>query len=294
MGRILKNSRRSLRSQTRAFGIVAAITVTSLALGGCAVSQSAPSSSDATEAIGSSTSDNAPVEELIPRIHEVYPFDQTSFTQGLELAPDGTLLVGTGQEGESRIYRRTIEGEELQSEDLDPAYFGEGITVAGDHIWQLTWKDGIAIERDAVTLKEVGTAEYEGEGWGLCAFRDHIVFSDGTSQLRRMTMDTLEEYDRFDVTLEGQPVEGINELECVGDDVYANVFTTSDIYRIDGETGVVTAVIDASGLPNNAESDPDNVLNGIAYDSKKERFLLSGKRWPDLYEVTFEPAANAR
>ncbi|MHA2788418.1 glutaminyl-peptide cyclotransferase [Corynebacterium sp. S7] len=286
MGRIFT---KTTGSPSHCLAVVAATAITSLALSACTAEQSAPSSTQVPGMGGSSISENAPVERLIPRIHAVHPFDETSFTQGLEIGPDGTLLVSTGKEGESRIYRRTIEGEELQSESLDPQYFGEGITVAGDHIWQLTWKDGVAIERDSVTLKEVGTAEYEGEGWGLCTRQDHVIFSDGTSELRRMTMDDFEEYDRFTVTLEGEPVTGLNELECVGDEIYANVWTTSNIYRIDAQTGVVTAVIDASGLPNNAADDPDNVLNGIAYNRQNKHFLLAGKRWPDLYEVTFEP-----
>lgn len=259
----------------------------SLSLASCGAEGSQSAANEESGAVDSSTSESVPT--LTPRIHHVYPFDETSFTQGLEVAPDGTLMVSTGQEGESRVYRRTIEGEELQSEDLDPDYFGEGITLVDDHLWQLTWQDGVAIKRDADSLAQVGTANYEGEGWGLCEAQDQIIFSDGSSELRRIDPDTLDEIERFEVTREGEPVEGLNELECVGDEIYANVFLSTDIVRIDAETGEVTAVIDASGLPNNAAEDPDNVLNGIAFNPETETFLLAGKRWPDLYEVTFEP-----
>ena len=229
-------------------------------------------------------------------MHERYPFDQDSFTQGLEVAPDGTLLVGTGQEGQSRLYRRTLDAAgsardaELASVDLDPQYFGEGITQVGDSVWQLTWQDGVALRRDADTLEATGRATYDGEGWGLCARDDELIFSDGSAELRRMDPDSLEERERFRVTSDGAPVTGLNELECVGDDIYANVFTTTDIVRIDANSGEVTALIDASALPNHASPDPNNVLNGIAHLPGTDEFLLAGKRWPDLYRVTFEPA----
>ena len=232
------------------------------------------------------------MEMLTVSINETLSFDDTSFTQGLEVAPDGTLYVATGMNGESRIYRTTTEGKELASQDLAPEFFGEGITRVGDHLWQLTWQSNTAIKRDAETLDELERTSFEGEGWGLCHRQDagEVIFSDGTAELRRMDPDTLTERERFTVTRDGQPLEGINELECVGDDIYANIFTTTDIVRIDATTGKVEALIDASRLPNNATPDPNHVLNGIAHipDSDNE-FFLTGKRWPDMYRVTFEP-----
>lgn len=244
---------------------------------------------------GSSTAEKPAAngtEMLTVSVKETLPFDDTSFTQGLEVAPDGTLYVATGMEGESRIYRTTAQGEELASEDLEPDFFGEGITRVGDHLWQLTWQNNTAIKRDADTLAELERTSFDGEGWGLCHRQDanEVIFSDGTAELRRMDPDTLAERERFTVTRDGQPLEGINELECVGDDIYANIFTTTDIVRIDAETGKVEALIDASAVPNNASPDPNHVLNGIAFipDSGNE-FYLTGKRWPDMYRVTFEP-----
>lgn len=228
------------------------------------------------------------IQRLTAHVEQRLPFDSASFTQGLEVAEDGTIYVGTGQEGESRLYTRTTDGEELRSVALDPDFFGEGITRIDDILWQLTWQNGTAIRRDAATLEETGRAHYDGEGWGICARDNEVIFSDGTAQLRRMDPDTLEERDRFTVTLDGQPVMGLNELECAGDEVYANIFTTTNIMRIDARSGKVTAVIDASGLPNNAEPDPNNVLNGIAHIPGTEEFYLAGKRWPDMYRVTFQ------
>ncbi|MDO5671071.1 MAG: glutaminyl-peptide cyclotransferase [Corynebacterium sp.] len=231
----------------------------------------------------------AEVERLVPEIIATHPFDDTSFTQGLEVEESGTLLVGTGWHGESRLYRSTMAGEELNSVDLEPEFFGEGITRHDDHIWQLTWQAGIAVKRDAETLAELDRTSYPGEGWGLCSTGSELIMSDGTSQLRRLDPDTFAELGRVEVTLDGKEQSGLNELECVDGDVYANVFLSTDILRIDA-AGTVTALIDASALPNNAEPDPNHVLNGIAHLPGTDRFLLAGKRWPDLYEVELVPA----
>ena len=225
-------------------------------------------------------------------VHERYDFNPDSFTQGVEVAEDGSLYVGTGQIGQSRIYRSTLEGRELLGREIDPSFFGEGITRTGNTLWQLTWQNGVAMQRDAETLEEIGRAEYAGEGWGLCAREDEIIMSDGTAELRRMDPGSFAERERFTVTLDGRPVDQLNELECVGDEIYANVFLSTDIMRIDASTGVVTAVIDASSLPNNAAPDPNNVLNGIAHIPGTDEFYLTGKRWPDMYRVTFETAEN--
>lgn len=235
------------------------------------------------------------VERLGVEVVDTHPFDPGSFTQGLEVEPDGTLLVGTGQWGESRVYRRALDGQELVSRDLPDEQFGEGLTRHGDSVWQLTWQAGIAYERDAGTLEETARVRYPGEGWGLCSFPEELFMSDGTSELRRLDPGTFEERGRVPVTLDGAPVGSLNELECVdgprGPEVYANVFTSTDIMRIDAGTGQVTGVIDASTLPNNATPDPDHVLNGVAAVPGTDRFYLSGKRWPDLYEVRFVPVS---
>lgn len=234
-------------------------------------------------------------ERLTAVVRERLDFDPSSFTQGLEVAPGGGLYVGTGMWGESRVYFRGEDGTEGASASMSPELFGEGITLVDDHLWQLTWQDGTAFKRDPRTLEEIGRAHYQGEGWGICYREDagEVLLSDGTSRLRRMDPDTLEELDDrgvVEVTEDGEPVAGLNELECVGGDVYANIFTTTDIVRIDADTGKVTARIDASGLPNRAGADPDNVLNGIAHIPGTDEFYLTGKRWPDLYRVSFEPA----
>lgn len=236
------------------------------------------------------------VEHLSVEIVDTHPFDDTSFTQGLEVDADGsTLIVGTGQRGESRIYRTTIVGQESDSHSIDADLFGEGITRHNDTVWQLTWQKGVAIKRDATTLEEIGRVNYPGEGWGICSFDDRLIFSDGTDELRVLDPDTFAEQQRIKVTRDGAPLEAINELECVTDPetgsetVYSNLFLSTDIARIDASTGKVTGIIDGSTIPNNAEPDPNNVLNGIAHIPNSDRFYVTGKRWPDLYEVRFVP-----
>lgn len=234
--------------------------------------------------------DTAAVEQLRAEIITVHPFDPSSFTQGLEVMDD-ELLVGTGRYGESRIYRSTAEGRELHSAALGDRYFGEGITRAGAHIWQLTWTSGVAVRRDAHTLEVLDEVSYTGEGWGICHDGSTLIMSDGSAELQFRDPDTFGEIrDRVQVHLDGAPVSRLNELECVDGQVYANIFRSTDILRIDPDSGAVTAVIDASTLPNNAPSDIDNVLNGIAHIPDTDRFYLSGKRWPDLYEVRFTAA----
>lgn len=229
------------------------------------------------------------VQQLLPEIIDIHPYDDTAFTQGLEVDGD-RLIVGTGQFGGSQIYRTTLDGEKTDLQELDRQYFGEGITRAGEHVWQLTWKAGTAFKRDAETLEVTGEASYDGEGWGLCSFADTLIMSDGTAEIRHLDPGTFEESSRVTVSLNGEPVGMINELECVDDQVFANIFQSTDIIRFDPDTGAVTAVIDASGLPNNAAVDPNNVLNGIAHIPGTDRFYLAGKRWPDLYEVRFVEA----
>lgn len=229
------------------------------------------------------------VERLVPEILAVHPFDDTTFTQGLEVEGD-QLLVGTGQYGGSEIFRVTPDGQRFDVQQLEDRFFGEGITRTGDHVWQLTWKAGTAFKRDAGTLEEIERVSYEGEGWGLCSFQDTLIMSDGSDEIRHLDPDTFGETSRIAVTLDGEPVSGINELECVDGEVYANIFLSTDIIRFDPDTGEVTAVIDGSVLPNNARPDPNHVLNGIAHIPDSDRFYLTGKRWPDLYEVRFVEA----
>ncbi|MBZ8176335.1 glutaminyl-peptide cyclotransferase [Corynebacterium poyangense] len=263
------------RFATRGFGGV--LLASLFLLSSCQVSPSPPSA--------------PPVELLKPTVIQSFPFDKSSFTQGLEAESSDTLLIGTGQKGQSRVYRSTLAGQELQSSPIDPEIFGEGITRTDSAIWQLTWKDHQLIQRDVDTLMPVRRLPLPTEGWGICHQESGIYYSDGSSIVRRLNPDTLTVEEQVNVTQAGQPVPGLNELECVGNDIWANVFPTHRIVRIDSHTGAVTASVDASNLLSHADPDPNNVLNGIAFLPESGHFLLSGKRWPQLYEVRMDPVS---
>ncbi|MDG4833814.1 glutaminyl-peptide cyclotransferase [Solwaraspora sp. WMMD1047] len=237
-----------------------------------------------------------PTEQTAPRLRvEVLgtvPHDTSAFTQGLELH-DGILYEGTGLEGRSQIRALDPDTGQVQQQVALPAeVFGEGITVVDDTIWQLTWQDGIAYQRDRATLAERRQVTYPGEGWGIChdADRDRLVMSDGTDRLTFRDPDTFEPAATVAVTLDGQPLRSLNELECVGEKVWANVWQTDQIVRIDPATGTVDAVVDAAGLLTPDERAGADVLNGITAVPCTDNFLITGKLWPKMFRVRFVPA----
>lgn len=231
----------------------------------------------------------ASVPHLRAMVTRVLPHDRSSFTQGLELS-GGTLYEGTGQHGRSAL--RALDpgtGRVLREERLPSALFGEGITVAGDRIWQITWQEGVALERDRQSLRELRRVRYSGEGWGLCTDGSRLVMSDGGSQLTFRDPASFAELGSVTVRSGGEPVDELNELECVDGQVFANVWGSDEILRIDPASGQVTAVVDASGLLQGPERAGTDVLNGIAAVPGTDEFLLTGKLWPHLYRVRFVP-----
>ncbi|WP_295628552.1 glutaminyl-peptide cyclotransferase [uncultured Corynebacterium sp.] len=298
-----------LRAQAVPAAVPAAVLACALLLTGCTGSpadESTPPDGPAVENTADSAAatqgTDAPATDAaaaVPRLNlEVvaeHPWDDRAFTQGLELDDDGSLLVGTGQYGESAIWRVRDWRAGSPAEDLRELpddLFGEGITRAGDTVWQLTWKRGVAFARDAATLDEVRTVSYDGEGWGLCAQPDRLVMSDGTDVLTFRDPVTFDETGSVDVTAAGNPVDNLNELDCVdgpdGPEVWANRWTTNEIARIDPATGEVTGYVDATALveslPAEARRKAD-VFNGIAHIPGTDRFLVTGKYWPTLFEV---------
>ncbi|MBB3663477.1 glutamine cyclotransferase [Prauserella sediminis] len=249
----------------------------------------APGTADRAEQ-GARTSSGDGVEQLRVQVEQELPHDETAFTQGLEFAGE-TLYEGTGRNGQSTLTAGPAGGPPERSVDLPEEFFGEGITVTDARVWQLTWTSGVAIERDPETLAERGRVSYDGEGWGLCDQENRLVMSDGSATLTFRDPETFAPQGSVEVTEAGSPVENLNELECVGDDVYANVWQTEDIVRIDPADGRVTARIDASGLLDDGEvTSPEAVLNGIAAYPGSDRFLITGKLWPKMFRVTFGPA----
>ena len=233
------------------------------------------------------------VRWLEPQVLNVYPHDANAFTQGL-LFHDGYLYESTGRYGESSV--RLVEpasGEVLRSVDVPQEYFGEGLALVGETLIQLTWKSGVAFLYDRETFEPVGQFEYEGEGWGLCTDGRYLYMSDGSPFLDVRDPETFELIFSGLVTVQGSIVQNINELECVGDYVYANVWKTNYILQIDKTNGVTVAVIDASNLLSEDERaalSNQEVLNGIAYRPETDTFWLTGKHWPHIYEVRFVEA----
>ncbi|RSN19854.1 glutaminyl-peptide cyclotransferase [Amycolatopsis sp. WAC 04169] len=229
-------------------------------------------------------SDAAPPapEKLKVRVLSTLPHDPAAFTQGLEFSGE-TLYEGTGLVGKSSMRAGPAGAAPTVRQEL-PGLFGEGITVLGATAWQITWKDGVAIERDAKTLAELRRVTYTGEGWGLCHQDGRLVMSDGSSKLTFRDPASFAPTGSVDV---GR--DQLNELECVGDSVYANVWQTDRILRIDAATGRVTGEIDASGLLDGAERGSADVLNGIAAVPGTDEFLITGKLWPRMFRVKFVP-----
>ena len=215
-----------------------------------------------------------------------YPHDPAAFTQGLEIH-DGQFLESTGRHPSS-VRRVAIEtGEVLQKRELDTQFFGEGLTAVGDRVLTLTWQGGHGFVWDADDLEPAGTFSYAGEGWGLTHDDARVILSDGSASLRFLDPITLQQTGSVPVTFMGRPLDRLNELEFIEGEVWANVWQTNYIVRIDPASGRVVGVIDLKGLmPAGQVKDPaDDVLNGIAWDAAGRRLFVTGKNWPSLFEI---------
>ncbi|WP_308258450.1 glutaminyl-peptide cyclotransferase [Saccharothrix obliqua] len=232
---------------------------------------------------GAPSAPNAPAKPGVEVLGTI-PHDTSAFTQGLELV-DGVLYEGTGLTGQSTLRRLNPEtGEVTRRVDLEPELFGEGVTAVGDRIWQLTWQNGVAIQWDRNTLEEVGRVPYDGEGWGLCRDGGRLVMSDGTEELRFRDPETFAETGRVTVRRNGVPLVRLNELECVGGKVWANLWQSDEIVRIDPATGAVEQTVDLSPI-RPADVPRTDVLNGIAALPAAGEFLVTGKNWPTIFHV---------
>lgn len=228
---------------------------------------------------------------LVPEVLNTYPHDPLAFTQGL-VFHDGKLIEGVGEYGRSsrRIVDSTTGVVALEA-PLPLDLFGNGLAVSDDRLIQLTWQSGRAIVADPDTLEATGQFTFDGEGWGLCAEEDRLIMSNGTSTLTFRDPTTFEITGTVDVTLDGQTLRNINELECVDGMVWANVWLTSIIVQIDPDSGEIVAIVDAESLiPADQALGREDVLNGIAFDAARSTYFVTGKRWNTLYEVRFVPA----
>lgn len=235
-----------------------------------------------------------PVQVLVPEVISVRQHDPRAYTQGL-LLHNGSLYESTGRHGESTL--REVDpqtGAVLRSIDIPEDYFAEGLALYDNKLIQLTYTTEVAFVYDLESFEQIGTFSYTGQGWGLCYDGRYLYMSDGSPFLDVRDPETFELIFSGLVTVQGKVVEKINELECVGDFIYANIYQTDYIVKIDKTNGVVVAVIDASGLVPDEERaqllDRGNeVLNGIAYLPDSDTFLITGKHWPKIYEVIFVP-----
>jgi glutaminyl-peptide cyclotransferase len=229
-------------------------------------------------------------ERLVPRVVAVYPHDPEAFTQGL-VWHEGFLYESTGLYGRSTLRRVDLTtGAVLRSAEVPALLFGEGLARVGDRLIQLTWQEEVALVWGLETLERRGDYRYKGEGWGLCFDGKRLVMSDGSGRLTWRDPKSFAEVGKLAVTVAGRPAERLNELECVEGAVYANVWGSDQILRIDAASGRATAVIEAGDLLTPRERTAADVLNGIAYRAEADTFLLTGKLWPKLFEVVFEAA----
>ncbi len=227
------------------------------------------------------------------RIVHVYPHDATAFTQGLVFV-NGMLYESTGLFGQSSLRMVDLaSGRVLQQHDLAAKYFGEGLTDWQSQLIQLTWQSHLGFVYDTFSFRTIRTFTYPWEGWGLTHDGRHLILSDGTSVLHLLDPSTFKPAGEIRVTAAGRPVLNLNELEYIHGEIYANIWETNRIARISPATGKVIEWIDLSGLrPPSVQQNDNAVLNGIAYDSQHDRLYVTGKLWPNLYEIKLIPAAN--
>lgn len=229
----------------------------------------------------------AAVESLTVKVHREIPHDPAAYTQGL-LWWQGRLYESTGRRGKSQLRRiDPATGTVERHVRIPVLFFGEGLAREGRRLVMLTWKAEQAFVFGLPGLDRLGTLGYQGQGWGLCHDGRRFVMSDGSEVLEFRDSKSFAVVGRVAVTFEGTPLANLNELECVHGEVYANVFQRDTIVRIDPATGRVTARVDATGLRDAARAQGADVLNGIAYAPELDRFFVTGKLWPVMFEVTF-------
>lgn len=228
--------------------------------------------------------------QMTYEVIQSFPHDPEAFTQGL-IYEDGIFYESTGYYGESSLRRVDVAtGEVLRQVDLPGQYFAEGLTNWEDSLVQLTWREHQGFVYDKDDFTQTGAFDYLTEGWGLTQDGERLILSDGTSTLSFLDPETFEVIGAVTVTDQGQEILNINELEYIRGEVFANIWLTDDIIRIDPETGEVLGWIDLSGLlPEEERTAQTNVLNGIAFDSKTNRLFVTGKLWPKVYEIRLVP-----
>lgn len=221
------------------------------------------------------------------RVEQSYPHNEAHYTQGLIFA-HGTLYEGTGMNGESLLAQVDLmSGKRVRSVDLDDKYFGEGITLLGDKMYQLTWQSGKALVYNVHNFKVVEQFDYQGEGWGITTDGEVLYMSNGSNKITVRNADDFSIIRTISVYTERGALNYLNELEWIDGELWANVYMTDYIARIDPKTGLVVGVVDLAGLLPAADRTPrSEVLNGIAYDKSSGRIFVTGKYWSKMFEIS--------
>ncbi len=226
------------------------------------------------------------------RVVKSYPHDRRAYTQGL-IYDNGFFYEGTGQQGESSLRKVDPEtGKVISQVNLDGSLFGEGVALLGDHIYQLTWTSKVGFVYEKETLRQINRIYYQTQGWGLATIGDSLVMSDGTNVIWYLDPD-FNVLSSVDVWDNKGMVDNLNELEMIDGELWANIWQTDRIARIDPRTGKVLGYVELNNLLPREESEPGtDVLNGIAWDAEGRRLFVTGKYWPRLFEITVSPATR--
>ena len=229
------------------------------------------------------------------KIVATYPHSTDSYTEGL-LYLDGLFYEGTGIAGHSALLAIQPEtGKAVQKRELAPEYFGEGIIDWGPNLYQWTWKSNLCFVYDRFSLRPLKQFTYTGEGWGMTRTAREIITSDGTATLRFRDPETFKETHHILVTDGNRTIDELNELEFIKGEIYANVWHQDLIARINPGDGHVISWIDMAGLlPDDQKINQESVLNGIAYDAKRDRIFVTGKQWPTIFEIRVVPRASRK
>lgn len=255
-------------------------------LAGCDQARSEKPGSIPPSPAAASATAPAVVARYTYEIVKRWPHDRDAFTQGL-VFHEGGMLESTGLNGRSSLRAVSLEsGRALKQVNLPQVYFAEGLAVVGAQVFQLTWQNRKAFVYDVDTFQAQKEFAYDGEGWGLATDGQTLFLSDGTARIRFLDPAAFAVKRTLEVTLDGKPLDRLNELEFIHGEIFANVWQTDEVVRIDPITGAVRGVIDFSGLLAPQDRRPDtDVLNGIAYDAKGDRLFITGKYWPWIFEV---------
>ena len=269
------------------------LLILALSLASLQCNAGADSGSTTNKAENTATNAAAPVNYGYEIVH-IYPHDPGAFTQGLVFI-NGKLYEGTGEAGRSSLREVDLEtGHVLKKVDVPEPYFGEGIALLNNKIYQLTWQHQIGFIYNADTFEQVGKFNYTGEGWGLTTDGHSLILSDGSNRIRFLDPDSFQVTKTIAVLDGNLPVKELNELEYVNGEIYANIWHDNRIVTINPQNGRITGWIDLNGLlPPGDVHDEEAVLNGIAYDQAGNRLFVTGKLWPRLFEIKLKPGVKA-